>query len=116
MTDLPGFRLAELAAVIVETSPEEADTANLTPELKPANRLERLTQWGFRLEEFEADQAAADREEGFVDVIAAFVADAQPSVLVQPGDRTLDDPPLRPKPRSVPALGPGDLRLDVAAS
>ena len=29
-----------------------------------------------RLEELEADQAAADREEGFVDVGAALVADA----------------------------------------
>jgi hypothetical protein len=33
------------------------------------------------VEELEADQAAA-REEGFVDVVAAFVADAQPPVLV----------------------------------
>jgi hypothetical protein len=30
------------------------------------------------LEELEANQAAADREEGFVDVGAAFVADAEP--------------------------------------
>jgi hypothetical protein len=68
------------------------------------------------LKELEADEAAADREEGFVDVVAAFVSDAQPSVLVQPGDRALDDPPLCPKARSVPALRPGDLRLDVTAA
>jgi hypothetical protein len=36
------------------------------------------------LGELEADEAAADREEGFVDVVAALVADAQPPVLVQP--------------------------------
>jgi len=29
-----------------------------------------------------------------VDVGAAFVADAQAAVLVQPGDRALDDPAL----------------------
>jgi hypothetical protein len=33
-----------------------------------------------------------------VDVIAAFVADAQPPVLVQPGDRALDDPRFVPSP------------------
>jgi hypothetical protein len=52
-------------------------------------------------EELEADQAAADREEGFVDVVAALGADAQPPVLVQPGDRALDYPPLCPEPRAV---------------
>src|SRR6266536_2892391 len=70
---------------------------NPSPEPHPLtfrSMSERLTQCGFRLEEFEADQAAADREEGLVDVVAAFVADPQPSVLVQPGDRALDDPAL----------------------
>jgi hypothetical protein len=43
------------------------------------------------VEQSEADQAAADREEGFVDVVAAFVADAEAPVLVEPGDRPLDD-------------------------
>lgn len=51
-----------------------------------------------------------------MDVVAALVADAQPSVLVQPGDRPLDDPALCPKARAMPALGPGDLGLDVAAA
>jgi hypothetical protein len=49
-----------------------------------------------------------------VDVVAALVADAQPPVLVQPGDRALDDPALRPEPGAMLALRPGDLRLDVA--
>jgi hypothetical protein len=35
------------------------------------------------VEELEADEAAADGEEGFVDVVAVFVADAHPSVLVR---------------------------------
>jgi hypothetical protein len=67
--------------------------------------LERLTQCGFRLEELEADQAAADRGEGFVDVIAALVADPQPPVLVQPGDRALDDPALVPSPEPCGVFG-----------
>ena len=66
------------------------------------------------MKELEADEAAADREERFVDVVAAFVADAQAAVLVQPGDRALDDPALAAEPGAVTALGPGDLRLDVA--
>ena len=51
-----------------------------------------------------------------MDVIAAFVADSQPPVLVQPGDRALDDPALRPEPRAVVALRPSDLRPDVPAT
>jgi hypothetical protein len=41
-----------------------------------------------------ADQAAGKGEEGFVDVGAAFVADAQAPVLMQPGQGALDDPAL----------------------
>ncbi len=39
-----------------------------------------------------ADEGAADREEGFVDVGASVVATVQAAVLVQPGDRALDYP------------------------
>ena len=46
------------------------------------------------MELFEADEAGAELEEGLVDVGAAFIADAQAAVLVQPGDRALDDPAL----------------------
>jgi len=68
------------------------------------------------LEEFEADEAAADREECFVDVIAAFVADAQAAVLMQPGDGAFDDPALLAEPGAVRCLGGSDLRLDAAAA
>ena len=56
------------------------------------------------MQELEADEAAADREEGFVDVVAAFVADAQSAVLMQPGDRALDDPALVAEPGTVTDL------------
>jgi hypothetical protein len=68
------------------------------------------------LQELEADQAAADREEGFVDVVAALEADAQPPVLVQPGDRSLDHPSLLAEAGAVGALRPGDLGLDATAA
>ena len=55
--------------------------------------LDRLTECG-PVELFEADEAAGDREEGFVDVGASLVADAEAAVLVEPGDRALDDPAL----------------------
>lgn len=51
-----------------------------------------------------------------MDVVAALVADAQPPVLVQPGDRALDDPALRPEAGSVFTLRPGDPRLDATAA
>jgi hypothetical protein len=40
----------------------------------------------------EADEAAADCEEGFVDLVAAVVADEQSFEFVQPGEGALDDP------------------------
>jgi hypothetical protein len=81
-----------------------------------AARLERLSKCVLRVEELEADQAAADREECFVDVVSAFVADAQASVLVQPGDRALDDPALLAESGAVRCFGGGDPRLDAAAA
>ena len=68
------------------------------------------------MEQFEADQAAGDLEERFVDVGAAFVADAQAAVLVQPGDRALDDPTLFAEPRAVRLLGAADLGADAAGA
>ena len=47
---------------------------------------------------------------------AAFVADAEAAVLMQPGDRPFDDPAAAAEPGSVRSLRPGDLRLDVPAA
>ena len=46
-------------------------------------RRERLSKCVFRVEQLEADRAAADREERFVAVVAAFVADAEAAVCVR---------------------------------
>lgn len=61
-----------------------------------------------------ADQAAGDREECFVDVGAAFVAESQAAVLVEPGDRSFDDPALPAEPGAVVGLQAGDLGFDAA--
>ena len=53
---------------------------------------------------------------GFLDVGAAFVADAQSPVLVQPRKAALDDPVLASERGRVRALWPGDFRLDVTAT
>ncbi len=50
------------------------------------------------------------------DVVAAFVADAQATVLVQPGDRALNDPALFAEPGAVRRLRGGDPRLDATAA
>jgi hypothetical protein len=68
------------------------------------------------LKQFEADQAAADREEGFVDVIAAFIADAETAVLMKSGDRALDDPAFLAEAGAVSALRPSDPCLETAAT
>ena len=51
-----------------------------------------------------------------MDVVAAFVADAQPAVLVQPGECALNDPALAAEPGTVRTLGLGDPRLDAAGA
>jgi hypothetical protein len=59
----------------------------------------------------EANQAAGDVEERLVNVGAALVADTEAPVLVQPGDRTLDDPAFSAEAGAARALWPSDLRL-----
>jgi hypothetical protein len=68
------------------------------------------------VEELEADQTSRDLEERLVDVGAAFVTDAQAAVLVQPGDRALDDPALLPEPLAVWLFRPGDPGADSAGA
>lgn len=48
-----------------------------------------------------ADEGAADREECFVDVGAPVVAAGEAAVVVQPGDRALNDPALGPQTGAV---------------
>ena len=46
------------------------------------------------MEGSEADQAAGEGDECFVDVGSAFVAEAESAVLVEPGEGAFDDPAL----------------------
>ena len=77
-------------------------------------RLEPLSKC--TLESSEADQAAGDRDECFVDVGATFVADTQPPMLMQPGECPLDDPALAAKAGAVPGALLGDQRFDSHAA
>ncbi len=63
-----------------------------------------------------ADEAAAECEEGLVDVVATFVADEQSFEVVQPGEGALDDPAVAAEAGAVFAFAAGDLRRDAAAS
>ena len=51
-----------------------------------------------------------------MDVGAAFVADAQTPVLVQPGDRALDDPALFAEPGAVGLFGSRDRGANPAGA
>ena len=64
----------------------------------------------------EADEAAPDGDEGFVDLVAAVVADKQPLEVVEPGEGALDDPADPAKTRAVLGLAASDLRADPAAA
>jgi hypothetical protein len=66
------------------------------------------------LELLMADEGAADREEGFVDVSASVVAAVQAAVPVQPGDRALDYPAVFAQARPVRALAFSDPGRDPA--
>jgi hypothetical protein len=68
------------------------------------------------LEPPEADEAAAEREEGLVDLVAAIVADEQPLEVVQPGEGALDDPTSATQAGAVPGLAASDLGSDPTLS
>jgi hypothetical protein len=67
------------------------------------------------LEPPEADEAAAECEERFVDFVAV-VADEQPFEVVEPGEGALDDPACAAESGPVPEVAVGDLRLDAAVA
>jgi hypothetical protein len=62
----------------------------------------------------EADEAAGEGEERFVDLVAAVVADEQPFELVEPGEGALDDPAVAAQTGAVLGLAPRDLGCDAA--
>ncbi len=61
-----------------------------------------------------ADEAAGDGEECFVDVGAAFVAQPESSVLVEPRDGALNDPALAAQAGAVAGVLAGDPGFDPA--
>lgn len=64
------------------------------------------------LEPPEADEAAAEREEGLVDLGSAVVTDKQSFEVVQPGKGALDDPAGTTEPGAMVGLSAGDLGRD----
>jgi len=61
-----------------------------------------------------ADQAAAEGEEGFVDVGAAFVTHEQSFHLVEPAEGAFDDPAVASEPGAVALVAVGEQRRDPA--
>jgi len=64
----------------------------------------------------ERDDADGEAEEGFVDVVAAFPADAEPFHAVVPGDGPLDHPPVDAEAGAVRCAAAGDPRVDAFAA
>ena len=63
-----------------------------------------------------ADEAAGEGEEGLVDVCAAFVADPEASVLVEPGEGAFDHPALLAETGPVLGVAFGDDWSDAAGA
>ena len=59
-----------------------------------------------------ADEAAGEREEGFVDVVAPVGPDQESPAVVEPGEGALHDPALTADAGAVLGLAAGDDRLD----
>ncbi len=59
------------------------------------------------------DQGAAECQERFVNVIAAFIPDAQTTKLVQPRQRALHDPAIDPQATAMRHEAPTQHRLDL---
>ena len=47
------------------------------------------------------DFNTSNGQEGIVDIIASFIADAEPAILMQPRERPLHNPPVYPKATSI---------------
>jgi len=61
-----------------------------------------------------ADEAAAEGEEGFVDVGSAFVADEEAFHLVEPAEGAFDDPAVAAEPGAVALVAVGEQGRDPA--
>jgi hypothetical protein len=61
-----------------------------------------------------ADETARKSKERLVDVVAAFVADAQAPTAMQPSQGALDDPAMAAEPLTRFEAAPGDTRTDAA--
>ena len=59
------------------------------------------------------DQTGGEAEEGFVDVVASFPADAETPEAVEPGDRALYNPAMNTEAGAVRDAAPGDHRFDA---
>ena len=59
-----------------------------------------------------ADQYTANGEERVVNVSVSFVANPQTTKLMQPTDRSLDDPSINAKPTAVICVASSDVRID----
>jgi len=63
-----------------------------------------------------ADERAGEGEEGFVDIVAAVVADEESFVVVEPGEGALDHPTDASESGAVFGLATGDLGFDPAGA
>lgn len=59
------------------------------------------------------DEAGGEAEEGFVDIVASFPADAEASEAVEPGNGALDDPAVNAQAGAVWDSTAGDHRFDA---
>src|SRR5207247_6638689 len=77
-----------------------------------ARPLELVSQCASELAE--ADEAAGEREEGFVDVVSGVVADKQSLELVEPSKGALDDPADAAEAGAMGGVAAGDDGSDPA--
>src|SRR5215207_6465511 len=68
------------------------------------------------VEEVQADEDAAEGEERLVDVVVALVADRQPAVRGEPGQRPLDHPAVTAELRARLDALAGDAAADAASA
>ena len=59
-----------------------------------------------------ADFDTTDNQESIVNVVTSFIADAKTAILVQPGETTLNNPPVNPKATAVIRASLSQNRLD----
>ena len=114
LTNASSHTLQDQSAIAHLTSPQKLHSPNDAAIYK--RPLEHVAKLKDGFQKVPTYQRTADGKERFVDTGSTFVAHAQPSETVQPGEGALDDPARLAESAAMRCTAFGQLRADAAAT